>query len=145
MASLRRTLLIAPCGMNCGICMAFLRDKNPCPGCRGSNKQKPITRTRCAIKTCGVFTNAKAKYCFHCKEFPCKNLLHMDKRYRIRYHMSMIDNLLNIRNMGIRRFLQNEKTKWACSNCGGTICVHSGSCSECNTLLEEKPKKYCHT
>ncbi len=26
--------LIAPCGMNCGICLAYLRTKNVCPGCR---------------------------------------------------------------------------------------------------------------
>lgn len=25
--------LIAPCGMNCGTCIAYLRDKNKCPGC----------------------------------------------------------------------------------------------------------------
>ena len=26
--------LIAPCGMNCGICYGYLREKNKCPGCR---------------------------------------------------------------------------------------------------------------
>ncbi len=26
---------IAPCGMNCATCLAYLRDKNTCCGCRG--------------------------------------------------------------------------------------------------------------
>ncbi|MDD5456566.1 MAG: hypothetical protein PHV30_05985 [Candidatus Margulisbacteria bacterium] len=25
--------LIAPCGMNCAICLGYLREKNKCPGC----------------------------------------------------------------------------------------------------------------
>jgi len=31
-------ILIAPCGMNCGACIAFMRDKNNCPGCRVFSK-----------------------------------------------------------------------------------------------------------
>ena len=27
--------LIAPCGMNCGICKYYYREKDKCPGCRG--------------------------------------------------------------------------------------------------------------
>ena len=38
--------------------------------------------------------------------------------------MSMIENLENIRVLGIRKFVNNEKVRWACSECGGTICVH---------------------
>ena len=52
--------LIAPCGMNCGICMAFLRPTNKCPGCRSDDTDKPITRIGCKIKTCGVFHTSKA-------------------------------------------------------------------------------------
>jgi hypothetical protein len=42
--------LIAPCGMNCRICAAFLRVKNKCLGCRGSDLQKPITRLDVKLK-----------------------------------------------------------------------------------------------
>ena len=34
--------LIAPCGMNCNICMAYLREKNKCPGCREIDINKSI-------------------------------------------------------------------------------------------------------
>jgi hypothetical protein len=126
-----RRELIAPCGMNCGICMAYLREKNKCPGCREIDINKPVTRAKCKIKNCATFQEAKSKYCFECDNFPCGNLKHLDKRYRTRYHMSMIENLENIRELGIRRFVGNEKVRWACSECGGTICVHKGYCYVC--------------
>jgi hypothetical protein len=30
---LRYTGLIAACGMNCGLCIGYLREKKPCSGC----------------------------------------------------------------------------------------------------------------
>ncbi len=131
MASLNKSSLIAPCGMNCGICMAYLREKNKCPGCRGTDIKKPITRIKCRIKNCETFHEAKSKFCFQCERFPCDNLKHLDKRYRTKYNMSMIENLENIKNSGIRKFLSDEKIRWACSQCGGTICVHKGHCYSC--------------
>ncbi|MGD0036050.1 MAG: DUF3795 domain-containing protein [Bacteroidota bacterium] len=131
MESLNKYSLIAPCGMNCGICMVYLREKNKCPGCRAANINKPITRVRCKIKTCKIFQKGKAKYCFECGDFPCNNLKHLDKRYRTKYEMSMIENLGNIKNFGIRKFLKNEDVRWTCSQCGGTICVHKKYCIDC--------------
>ncbi len=43
----------------------------------------------------------------------------------------MIENLENIKKFGIREFVKNEKIRWACSQCGGTICVHRGYCYNC--------------
>ena len=123
--------LIAPCGMNCAICMAYLREKNKCPGCRGNDIHKPVTRAECKIKNCRTFIEDNSKYCFQCETFPCDKLEHLDKRYRTKYNMSMLENLENIKKSGIRRFVRNEKEMWACSECGGTICVHKGYCYRC--------------
>ena len=131
MPSSNKSFLIAHCGMNCGICMAYLRPKNKCPGCNVDDSDKPVTRLRCKIKTCKFFQHGKARFCFTCKEYPCAILMHLDKRYRTRYHMSMIENLGTIKNLGINRFLKIEKGKWTCSKCGGIICVHKGHCSNC--------------
>lgn len=120
--------LVAPCGMNCGICRAYLREKNKCPGCRGDDANKPVTRVRCKIKNCEFFKREKTNFCFECESFPCENLKHLDNRYKKRYNMSMIENLENIRNLGIKKFLENEDIRWTCSKCGGTICVHNGYC-----------------
>jgi hypothetical protein len=130
-----RKELIAPCGMNCGICMAYLREKNKCPGCRGDDTNKPITRIKCKIRSCKFFLNNKARYCFKCKKVPCDSLKHLDKRYRTKYAMSMIDNLEDIKRLGIRKFIKKEKIKWACPECNGTICVHNRKCYTCNAMI----------
>ena len=33
------TSLIAPCGMNCRLCLGQIREKNTCPGCRSVDNQ----------------------------------------------------------------------------------------------------------
>ena len=131
MESLNKISLVAHCGMNCGICIAYLREKNKCPGCRGADANKPITRVRCKIKNCTIFRKGRATFCFECRNFPCDNLKHLDTRYRTNYDMSMIENLEHIKNFGMRKFLKNEAVRWTCSQCEGTICVHKGYCIDC--------------
>jgi len=126
-------LIIAPCGMNCGVCIAYLRTKNRCSGCNGSIEDKTKSRLTCKIKNCNKLDS---KLCFTCSNFPCKLINHIDKRYRAKYHMSMIENLQNIQRLGLNRFLINEKRRWTCSNCGGAICVHKGCCSNCGEKLK---------
>jgi len=127
-----RTTLIAPCGMNCRLCRAYIRDKKTCPGCRGDDNLKSKSCVMCEIKNSDKIVNGKVKYCFHCDSFPCRRLKHLDKRYRTKYGMSMIDNLKFIKKSGIRRFVRNEKEKWACPKCGELFCVHKPQCLSCN-------------
>jgi hypothetical protein len=130
--SLTKLELIAPCGMNCGVCMAYLREKNHCPGCRGKDSDKPGSCARCIIKNCYELKKNKMKFCSSkCRKFPCDRLKHLDKRYRTKYHMSMIENLDNITRLGIRAFVRNEEKRWTCKKCGGAICVHRYCCSSC--------------
>ena len=133
-----KSSLIAPCGMNCSICMAYLRVKNKCPGCRGIDINKPVTRAKCKIKNCKELNKNNLKFCFECNKFACERMKHLDKRYRTKYDMSMIENLENIKKFGIREFVKNEKIRWACSQCGGPICVHRGYCSNCGKQKTSK-------
>jgi hypothetical protein len=126
-----RTTLIAPCGMNCRLCIAYTRDHKACPGCRGDNRGKSKTRVMCRIKNCEKIGQGKARYCFGCDRFPCDRLNHLDRRYRTKYGMSMIDNLVRLRKFGIRLFLESEEERWACPECGGIICVHRSQCLFC--------------
>jgi hypothetical protein len=111
--------LIAPCGINCGICQAHLRPKNPCHGCYDAEQNKPQTRARCPLRLC---TKRKNRFCYSCAEFPCDRLKRLDQRYRIRYGMSEIENLTYIRDCGIKKFIQNESEKWISEK--GILCVH---------------------
>ena len=126
-----KSVHIAPCGMNCSICMTYLRDKNRCPGCRLFTKKEPVTIAKCKIKNCATLQSSKFKFCYRCDKFPCERIQHMDKRYRTRYHISTIENLENIKKFGVRKFIKTEEHRWACPQCGGTICVHRGYCFQC--------------
>jgi hypothetical protein len=123
---LMKSQLIAPCGINCGICYAFLREKNYCSGCRGSDEGKAVSILRCKIRTC----DKRSKFC-DCSDIPCDKLKHLDKRYRNRYHISMIENLSKIKEKGVREFVKGEESRWKCPDCRGVICVHKGYCLGC--------------
>jgi hypothetical protein len=123
--------LIAPCGLNCGICMAYLREKRRCAGCRIDDTNEFVTRVKCIIKNCEVIKTNKSGFCFECAEYPCKRLKQLDKRYRTKYSMSMLDNLESIKDIGLVGFVNKEKERWRCLKCGGTICVHRGYCYSC--------------
>jgi len=54
---------------------------------------------------CELLGKGKLRFCFECNNFPCKRLKALDKRYRMKYHMSMIDNLNFIKENGLEAFL----------------------------------------
>jgi hypothetical protein len=128
---LSQAKLIAPCGMNCGLCRAFVRSRNRCPGCRGDDRGKPKTRVACRIKTCELRRRGGGDFCTDCASFPCERLGCLDKRYRTKYGMSMIENLRSIEADGLASFVEREKSKWTCVGCGATICVHEALCLVC--------------
>lgn len=121
--------------MNCRLCWGYIREKNSCPGCLTPNAQeskKSQYRALCTIKNCEYFTSGKVKYCSdNCDRFPCVRLKQLDKRYRTKYKMSMIENLKMINDLGIRKFISNEKERWKCPECGDLICMHKPACLTC--------------
>lgn len=123
--------LIAPCGMNCGICIGYLRDKNPCSGCRSDSEFKPKHCVKCSIVNCEYLENGTSGFCYDCSIFPCTRLKRLDTRYRENYQMSMIDNLKSIQESGIETFLTRENSRWLCKNCQVVLSVHRNACLIC--------------
>ena len=128
--------LIAVCGMNCRICVGYLgytmsgkERKEPCIGCRPSDKNCAFIKKRCEKAS-----NEEVDYCFECPDFPCEILEKLDKNYRKKYKMSMIDNLKFIEKNGINKFLKSEEEKYRCDECGDVVCVHTGKCYECDKI-----------
>jgi hypothetical protein len=141
-------VLIAPCGMNCGLCSGYLALKNDvksqgirmayCAGCRPRGKNCAFLK-----KKCDRLANGRVQYCYECADFPCRSLQHLDKRYRALYRMSMIENLEHIRRDGVQKFLEIEAKKWRCPECGGVVCCHNGICFSCGVeKLKNKKKMY---
>lgn len=130
-AHLDNTALIAPCGLNCSLCRAHMRERNACPGCRGDDRNKSNACINCPIKNCREMAERGHRYCYSCAKFPCPDLLHLDTRYRTNYGLSVIANLKRIKEDGVERFLVAERTKWACPKCGAVICMHKPQCVSC--------------
>jgi hypothetical protein len=140
-------IIIAPCGMNCAICVNYLAlkheldkqgfSKKGCPGCLPRGKNCVFLKGNCDL-----LGNGLVRFCYECDDFPCQRLKSLDKRYRTRYHMSMLENLVFIRDHDLARFLLQEETKWRCPHCGEWICCHNGLCLNCEIDTLRRNKKY---
>lgn len=113
--------LIAPCGMNCGVCLHYLRAQNKCPGCFTGRKvnEKPI---KCSRRLC---KKRNGDFCYDCDSYPCESIKTLDERYRKRYGMSEIENLKYIRDNGIDKFIEQQENKYRKDS--ETFCVHDGN------------------
>ena len=123
--------LIAPCGMNCGLCMVYVRDKRRCLGCRAGDEGKAKSCLACSIRNCETLRWSESGFCFDCEKFPCPRLTRLDARYRTKYRMSMLENLQEIQDVGVEAFVAKERERWACPECGGLQCVHTPECVYC--------------
>lgn len=130
--------MIAPCGINCSVCIGYLREKNKCPGCNSREEIPSHYCRECIIKHCPE-KKESTDFCYKCKKFPCTRMKNLDKRYRTRYNTSLINNLKEIKESGIRRFISKEKEKWLCKNCKNVISIHRNECLECKTKYEKEP------
>lgn len=140
-----KDILLAPCEMDCSLCIAYRfikKDLNKhgfhrkyCPGYipRGENCTHMGNR-------CELLGTGSIRFCYECQDFPCKRLKSLDKHYRTKYHMSTIENFKFIKEYGLNGFLEQEEEKWRCPACGGVICCHNGLRLNCNfdTLLQNK-------
>lgn len=131
--------LIAPCGLYCGVCSAYLAYVNDipkkrglithCVGCKPRNK-------KCAYlkKNCSLLLNNEINYCYECTKYPCHRLKHLDERYRKNYNYSLIENLNIIKKNGDEFFLYKENKANECKRCGGLISIHNKKCFHCDEI-----------
>jgi hypothetical protein len=124
--------MIAPCGMNCGLCIGHLRKRNPCSGCLAiSDTNKPEGCRSCKVVNCEHLARTQSGFCYDCQKYPCQRLKTLDKRYTTKYGMSMFDNLDFIKTQGLEEFLKSEEKKWMCPKCSSGLSVHRDVCLEC--------------
>jgi hypothetical protein len=130
--------------MNCGVCMRYLATVSgsakqartvECKGCRPMGKNCAFIK-----KSCEWLREKKVNFCFECSVFPCRRLETLNRRYTSRYNTSLIDNLLQIRDVGVDRWLEKEAEKWRCLNCGGTVSIHNKKCYGCGAVQKVKPR-----
>jgi len=138
--------LIAPCGMNCGICKAYLAysrgvpykkgEVSHCTGCFMRNKNCAFIK-----RDCEKLRKKQIRFCYECADMPCKELVKLDLYYSARYGMSMVENQKMIQEKGMGAFLQSQVEEYQCPSCGDIISVHDGKCYACG-YQADKPKGY---
>lgn len=130
---------IAPCGVICDICLGFQRNENKCVGCNNTGN-KPYHCTVCSIKNCIEKKGNEKLLCYECIKFPCRRVKDLDKRYIAKYGESPVQNLQKIKKTSLNSFIEAEKEKWKCSNCGHLLCVHNEVCLRCGAINQYFPE-----
>lgn len=90
---------IPACGVFCGGCPTYIREKKPCPGAE-------INKTRC--EKCKTFHWCCAEkgitHCYQCNIFPCSKLKNFTKRW-LKYGQNFIENQERLKQTGESAFL----------------------------------------
>lgn len=91
---------IPACGVFCGGCPTYIREKKPCPGAE-------INKTRC--ERCNTFhlccTEKGITHCYQCNVFPCSKLKGFAKRW-LKYGQNFIENQERLKQTGESGFLK---------------------------------------
>ena len=123
MISDKRALMVAPCGIDCGICELYLCKDNkqlfqyllskgipekslPCNGCRSIKGKCPVINDKCATFDC--VSSKNVEFCYDCNEFPCEKLNPAANRADILPHNTKVFNLCTIKNFGIEQFINKS-------------------------------------
>ncbi|MBN1500847.1 MAG: DUF3795 domain-containing protein [Spirochaetes bacterium] len=118
-----RTKLVAPCGIDCGICelyesrnnsklMDYLISKGipqnvlPCDGCRNIEGKCPVIQGDCATFEC--VKEKGISFCYECSDFPCTKLAPSADRANILPHNMKVYNLCSIRRDGVEKFAEKS-------------------------------------
>ena len=135
--------LIAPCGMNCGVCKRYLAFSHGVPAERGKVIHCIGCRPRgksCFIKSgCSKLRKKQVEFCYECADMPCKNLDRLERRYRERYATSLVGNLGELKKKGMEKFLHAQEARFKCSSCSDVVSVHGGQCYTCKQVTQVKP------
>lgn len=118
-----RLNLVAPCGIDCGICELYLSRDNaqlkaalvgvgipeavlPCNGCRDNQGHCPIMSGQCATWSC--VESHQVHTCGDCPEFPCEMLNPAADGADKLPHNLKVFNLATIKKSGIKGFLEKS-------------------------------------
>ncbi|MHA2391614.1 MAG: DUF3795 domain-containing protein [Promethearchaeota archaeon] len=132
--------LAAPCGIYCGACRQYLlwkKDlleergyKTGCKGCRIRNKNCAFIR-----RDCHALKKKELDYCYECEQFPCQKLQIIDSQYQERWSVNLVENLKRNDEIGVEKWLQEQKELYTCPECGGEICIHDTECYDCGKKI----------
>lgn len=100
---------VAPCGLYCEECTAFLNSE--CGGCRSNKGLSEKYNKYCKIYQCSSDKNLKI--CVECKDFPCKffDFFKAETLESSSWFIDVWHNMKQVREIGLTEFL-TKKRDW---------------------------------
>lgn len=101
---LKHSDFIPPCGIYCGACPNFTREKNKCDGFENACKARKCK----GIYVCCV-EKKRLEFCYQCKTFPCSRYKKFADRW-LKHGQDLLKNQALIKTLGKEEF-RKQMTK----------------------------------
>ena len=148
--------LVASCGLYCGACPWYLatqenneerlasiqkqfgglmklsREDLLCDGCLGGGRLASFCR-KCDIRDSAT-AKTKTRRCSECAEFACSRITGFNNDGML-HHAEVLENLRQLRTMGIKEWSKHEEDRWRCPKCQTTISWYEDECPKCRQPL----------
>jgi hypothetical protein len=135
------------CGLYCGACDVLIANKNDavdalaqawnlepeqlrCCGCKSA--VNAVYCVDCDIKRCAE--SKGVEYCFECGEYPCSRLVAF-RNDEHSHHSVVLQNLGLVQSQGIEQWLEQQRDRWSCPNCGTEFSWYARTCAACGGEL----------
>jgi hypothetical protein len=152
--------LVAACGLYCGACPMYLatQEKNPermeslqkqfggrkiqlstedllCDGCLGKGRLASFCR-KCQIRESAA-NKTKTGRCSECSDFACSRITSFNNDGML-HHAEVLENVRQLRAMGIKEWAKHEEDRWSCPKCKRAISWYDPVCPKCGTARSDK-------
>jgi len=157
----RKEILVASCGLYCGACPMYLatQENDPtrlesikkqarfgslpnlpwedlqCDGCLSGGRLASFCR-ECAIRDSATDKTATRR-CSECAEFACDRITGFNNS-GFPHHSEVLENLRQLRTMGIADWTKHENDRWHCSKCRTMLSWYESECLKCRTLRSDR-------
>ena len=89
-----------------------------CSGCKSDNLF--FNCAQCVMRPCAI--NRGVEFCIECEEYPCgyyeAGKQAVDQVPYLQHMKAIIGNQRYIKDHGVERWLEDQKNKWQCPQCG---------------------------
>lgn len=152
--------LVAACGLYCGACPNYLasqqnddhkfratveqlssrnwkfrREDLLCDGCRGGRLRASFCQ-KCAIRACAAKKTETGR-CSECSEFACSRIAGFINDGML-HHAEVLENLRQIRKVGIENWAKQEDERWHCPQCRASIAWYDPACIKCGAKRSDR-------
>jgi hypothetical protein len=106
-----------------------------CFGCKSDNIF--INCAQCVMRPCAI--SKGVEFCIECEEYPCgyyeagKQMV--NQLPYLKHMKAIIKNQRYIKDQGVEPWLEDQKTKWECPQCGVLFAWYEEECKHCGRDL----------